>query len=263
MAQRTDTPSILVETVRAACADAALAAYEDAGIRGLCAEGRWEAALAAIRHLDLSVRSHVCLPRDDVPPIAVLTIGHSTRSIDEFTRLLTAHGVDRVIDIRTIPRSRHNPQFSRAVLSRALRSAGIRYTHMPGLGGLRHPRRNSANGGWRNAGFRGYADYMQTAPFRRSLDRCIDLAKDMQVVLMCAEAVPWRCHRSLVADALIVRGIAVSEITSGVRARPHLLTPWAEVDGIQITYPDSTAARESPHAARAGRQPRSHSMQMR
>ena len=121
----------------------------------------------------------------------------------------------------------------------------MRYTHMPGLGGLRHPGPRSANGGWRNAGFRGYADYMQTATFRRSLERCIALATDSPVVLMCAEAVPWRCHRSLVADALIVRGITVSEITSGVRARPHSLTPWAEVNGIQITYPDSTAARES------------------
>jgi uncharacterized protein (DUF488 family) len=178
-------------------------------------------------------------------PLPILTIGHSTRSIDEFIRLLTAHGVDRVIDIRTIPRSRHNPQFSRDMLSPALRLVGMRYTHLPGLGGLRHPRRDSVNSGWRNAGFRGYADYMQTAPFRRSLDRCIDLARDAHVVLMCAEAVPWRCHRSLVADALIVRGIAVSEITSAVRARPHSLTPWAEVNGIQITYPDSTAARES------------------
>ena len=179
--------------------------------------------------------------RPQMSPLPVLTIGHSTRSINEFIRLLTAHGVDRVIDIRTIPRSRHNPEFSRGLLSHALRRVGMRYTHLPGLGGLRHPRRNSANRGWRNAGFRGYADYMQTAAFRGSLDRCIARAKDSQVVLMCAEAVPWRCHRSLVADALIVRGITVSEITSGVRARPHSLTPWAEVNGTQITYPDPTA----------------------
>ncbi len=193
-------------------------------------------------------------------PLAILTIGHSTRSIGEFIRLLTAHGVDRLIDIRTIPRSRHNPQFSRDLLAPALRRAGMRYTHVPGLGGLRHPHADSANTGWRNAGFRGYADYMQTAAFRRSLDRCIDLAKSAHVVLMCAEAVPWRCHRSLVADALIVRGIVVSEITSGVRARPHSLTPWAEVNGIQITYPDSTAERESrrPKPAPAGVEPKSH-----
>jgi len=175
-------------------------------------------------------------------PLSVLTIGHSTRPIDGFIRLLTAHGVDRVIDIRTIPRSRQNPQFNRDTLPPVLRRAGIRYTHMSGLGGLRHPRRDSLNGGWRNASFRGYADYMQTATFRRSLDRCIDLARRHHVVLMCAEAVPWRCHRALVADALLVRGIAVSEITSGIRTRPHSVTPWAEVNGIEITYPDVTAA---------------------
>jgi uncharacterized protein (DUF488 family) len=186
-------------------------------------------------------------------PLSILTIGHSTRSIDEFIRLLTAHDVERVIDIRTIPRSRHNPQFNRDLLGRALRTAGMRYTHMPGLGGLRHPRRDSPNSGWRNAGFRGYADYMQTAAFRRSLDRCIDLARNANVVLMCAEAVPWRCHRSLVADALIVRGIAVSEITSRVRVRPHVLTPWAAVEGIQITYPAPTAARGSRHKAEVSR----------
>jgi uncharacterized protein (DUF488 family) len=171
------------------------------------------------------------------------------RPIDEFIRLLTAHGVDRVIDIRTISRSGHNPQFSRETLAPVLRRAGIRCKHMPGLGGLRHPRRDSVNTGWRNAGFRGYADYMQTATFRRSVDRCIDFAKHEHVVLMCAEAVPWRCHRSLIADALLVRGVAVSEITRGVRARPHSLTPWAKVKGIQITYPDAPSAHESRHRA--------------
>ena len=185
-----------------------------------------------------------------MPPSAVLTIGHSTRSIDEFIRLLTAHGIQRVVDIRTIPRSRHNPQFNSDMLAGALRRVGIGYTHMPSLGGLRHPRPNSLNTGWRNAGFRGYADYMQTATFRRSVDRCITLAEKAKIVLMCAEAVPWRCHRSLVADALLVRGIDVSEITSGVRARPHSLTLWAAVNGTQITYPDSTAAREPRHPTR-------------
>jgi uncharacterized protein (DUF488 family) len=175
----------------------------------------------------------------------IFTIGHSTRSSDELIRLLRAHGVGRLIDIRTIPRSLHNPQFNRDLLSPALRRVGVRYTHLSGLGGLRHPRRQSANTGWRNAGFRGYADHMQTAAFRGSLDRCLALAKDTSIALMCAEAVPWRCHRSLVADALLVRGIVVSEITSGVRVRPHTLTPWAEVDGVRITYPDSPAARES------------------
>lgn len=185
----------------------------------------------------MSVLAHLSHPDDNVMPTIVFTIGHSTRSIKEFIRLLKAHGVQRVIDVRTIPRSRHNPQFNRGQLSPALHRARIHYRHMPGLGGLRHARRDSANPGWRNASFRGYADYMQTATFRMNLDRCIDLAKREHVVLMCAEAVPWRCHRSLIADALLVRGIEVSEITSGVRARPHSLTPWAQVKGIQITYP--------------------------
>lgn len=173
-------------------------------------------------------------------PLLILTIGHSTRSIEEFIRLLKAHGVDRVIDVRTIPRSRHNPQFARDNLSPALHRARIHYRYMPGLGGLRHAQRDSINRGWRNASFRGYADYMQTATFRWNLDRCIELAKSERVVLMCAEAVPWRCHRSLIADALLARGIAVSEITSGIRVRPHVLTPWARVEGTQITYPGAT-----------------------
>ena len=157
-----------------------------------------------------------CLPAHDrmarqgaaheMTPLVVFTIGHSTRAIEEFIRLLKAHGVQRVIDVRTIPRSRHNPQFNRDQLSPALHNARIHYRHMPGLGGLRHARRDSANTGWRNASFRGYADYMQTAAFEESLARCLELAKRERVVLMCAEAVPWRCHRSLIADALLVRG---------------------------------------------------------
>ena len=170
-------------------------------------------------------------------PLVIFTIGHSTRTIEEFTRLLKAHGVQRVIDVRTIPRSRHNPQFNRDRLSPALHSARIHYRHMPGLGGLRHARRDSGNTGWRNMSFRGYADYMQTAAFEDSLARCIELATDERVALMCAEAVPWRCHRSLIADALLVRGIDAREITSGVRTRRHLLTPWARVSGTRITYP--------------------------
>jgi uncharacterized protein (DUF488 family) len=171
----------------------------------------------------------------------IFTIGHSTRSIQEFVRLVRAHGVKRVIDIRTIPRSRHNPQFNREHFAPALRTVGIRYRHMPGLGGLRRPRRDSINTGWRNQSFRGYADYMQTPTFTKSLERCIELAKRDQTVLMCAEAVPWRCHRSLVSDALLARGIQVGEITSGVRARPHSLTPWAQVIGTQVTYPAANA----------------------
>lgn len=174
-------------------------------------------------------------------PLLIFTIGHSTRTIQDFIRLLKAHGVQRVIDVRAIPRSRHNPQFNRDHLSPTLHRARIRYRHMPGLGGLRRPRRDSPNMGWRNASFRGYADYMQTSTFRESLNRCIDLAKGERVVLMCAEAVPWRCHRSLIADALLVTGIEAREITSGIRARLHSLTPWARVTGIQVTYPAAGA----------------------
>jgi uncharacterized protein (DUF488 family) len=170
-------------------------------------------------------------------PGVILTIGHSTRSITELVRLLAAHRVQRLIDVRTIPRSRHNPQFNRTDLSSALRRAGIHYRHLPALGGLRHAKRDSKNTGWRNRSFRGYADYMQTARFRRSLERVVERAKREQVALMCAEAVPWRCHRSLIADALLARGIPASEIISGVRARPHVLTPFAHVRGIDVTYP--------------------------
>lgn len=167
----------------------------------------------------------------------IFTIGHSTRSIDEFIRLLRAHGVQRVIDVRRLPRSRHNPQFDRVTLSPALHCARIHYRHFPGLGGLRKAGRESHNTGWRNASFRGYADYMETPLFRASLDRVIALSKRERVVLMCAEGVPWRCHRSLIADALLVRRVDVLEITSGVRARPHILTAWARVMGTHITYP--------------------------
>ena len=170
-------------------------------------------------------------------PLVILTIGHSTRKVGDFIRLLKAHGVQRVIDVRTIPRSRHNSQFNRDRLSPALHRARIHYTHIPGLGGLRRARRDSSNMAWRNASFRGYADYMQTSAFEENLNRCIALARRERVVLMCAEAVPWRCHRSLIADALLVKGIEVSEITSGVRARPHSLTPWARVTGARVTYP--------------------------
>ncbi len=169
--------------------------------------------------------------------MTVFTIGHSTRAIREFIDLLAAHGVQHLIDVRTIPQSRHNPQFGREQLSLSLEQAGIHYTHMPGLGGLRRPRKDSTNTGWRNASFRGYADYMQTAEFEDSLNRCVEFASAEQVALMCAEAVPWRCHRSLIADALLARGIDVREIASAKEAPPHALTPWARVDGTRVSYP--------------------------
>jgi uncharacterized protein (DUF488 family) len=157
-------------------------------------------------------------------------------------RLLQAHGVQRLVDVRTMPRSRHNPQFNQHELSPALDRAGMHYTHIAGLGGLRRATRDSPNTGWRNASFRGYADYMQTAAFRESLDECVELATRERAALMCAEAVPWRCHRSLIADALTVRGIPTYEIVSLANTRLHTLTPWAVVNGADVTYPSAEVA---------------------
>lgn len=171
------------------------------------------------------------------PFMHVLTIGHSTRSLEEFAALLKSHAVDRLVDIRKMPRSRHNPQFNDDALAQSLESYGIGYTHFPGLGGLRSTKANSPNTGWRNASFRAYADYMQTAEFTENLEKLIAIARHEQVALMCAEAVPWRCHRSLIADALLVRNIHVEEILSNTRCEPHKLTPFARVAGTSISYP--------------------------
>jgi hypothetical protein len=176
------------------------------------------------------------MPIAEPSPI-VLTIGHSTRTIEEFIGLLQAHGAACVVDVRTVPRSRHNPQFNKAALPRALNKAGLDYVHLPGLGGLRRAKRDSLNVGWRNASFRGYADYMQTPEFEQSLDDVIQLASLERIVLMCAEAVPWRCHRSLIADALLVRGIRTEDIMSPTRRQVHTLTPFGKVKGTRITYP--------------------------
>ncbi|HEY9460869.1 MAG TPA: DUF488 domain-containing protein [Paralcaligenes sp.] len=170
-------------------------------------------------------------------PVVVCTIGHSNRPIDVFLDLLQTNEVTHVLDVRTIPRSLHNPQFGQDMLPAHLQAAGIGYTHMAGLGGLRHTSPNSPNGAWRNASFRGYADYMQTEDFAANIEIVIELARKERCVLMCAEAVPWRCHRSLIADALIVRGIQVEDII-GPRGRSvRKLTAWSHVDGLQITYP--------------------------
>ncbi len=174
--------------------------------------------------------------RLDPSPI-VLTVGHSTRTLNEFITLLLAHDVKQLIDVRTIPRSRHNPQFNLSRLPGSLQKAAIRYRHMPGLGGLRHAHHDSINVGWRNASFRGFADYMQTPEFEEALDQLIHLAEKRRTAIMCAEAVPWRCHRSLIGDALLVRGLRVEEIASRTRTRPHTLTAWARVRGKQLTYP--------------------------
>ena len=183
-------------------------------------------------------------------PRLVFTIGHSTRTRRDFLRLLRAHGVRELADVRTIPRSRHNPQFNRGELARSLRRAGIRYEHVPELGGLRRPRPDSVNTAWRNASFRGFADYMQTPDFEEAIERLVRQARRRRVAVMCAEAVPWRCHRSLIADALIARGFSVQEIESPTRARPRGLTPWARVRGALVRYPLRTTT------SRAARLPR-------
>ena len=153
------------------------------------------------------------------------------------TELLRAHRVQLIVDIRTIPRSRRNPQFNEDTLAASLRKSGIDYVRLKELGGLRRPRKDSQNMGWRNLSFRGFADYMQTPEFEAGINELIRLARDRTVVLMCAEALPWRCHRSLVADALLVRGIQVEHIMTLKNRTEHSMTKWAKVDRKQITYP--------------------------
>jgi uncharacterized protein (DUF488 family) len=192
-------------------------------------------------------------PRPEASPI-VLTIGHSTRTLEEFIALLQAHRATRVVDVRTVPRSRHNPQFNQASLPGALKKAGLGYVHLPGLGGLRHAKHDSLNVGWRNTSFRGYADYMQTPEFEQSLRKLIRLTNQGWIALMCAEAVPWRCHRSLIADALLVRGIRTEDIMSPTHRQVHTLTSFAKVRGTTITYPVEAlpSAPKKPSAKRPG-----------
>jgi len=167
----------------------------------------------------------------------VYTIGHSTHTQEQFIAIFKHYGIKQVVDIRTIPRSRHNPQFNRDVLGHALRNKHIGYRHMKGLGGLRHTSSNSLNTAWRNKSFRGFADYMQTPKFDQSLEKLIDIAHRKPTVIMCAEAVPWRCHRSLIGDALLAHGIAVIDIFSETEAKEHKLTPWASINNHRISYP--------------------------
>ena len=167
----------------------------------------------------------------------ILTIGHSTLPIEKFLEMLNAHGIRQLVDVRTIPKSRRNPQFGQNELAASLEKDGIQYVHLPGLGGLRHARKDSINTGWKNASFRGYADYMQTTAFRESLAKLLELATASPTVIMCAEAVPWRCHRSLIADALTARGIPVEHILSATSRKPHTYTPFARIEGDSVTYP--------------------------
>jgi uncharacterized protein (DUF488 family) len=175
----------------------------------------------------------------------VVTVGHSNRPLDDFLRLLGEHRVTQVADVRKMPRSRSNPQFNTDTLPQALRGVGIGYVHLPGLGGLRRPQPDSPNTGWQNRSFQAYADYMLTPEFERSLHELLERAREERAAVMCAEVVPWRCHRSLIADALTVRGIAVEHILGTSRTQPHVLRPWARVDGTRITYPAPAEA----HAA--------------
>jgi uncharacterized protein (DUF488 family) len=167
----------------------------------------------------------------------IYTIGHSTRASDEFLSILKAFGIELIADIRTVPRSRRNPQYDQQSLKRFLKEHNLGYIHLAALGGLRRPKRHSSNMGWVNESFRGYADYMQTPDFEKAVEDLVARAAEIQTVIMCAEAVPWRCHRSLVGDALLVRGMEVEDIMSEKVAKPHKLTAWARVEGLHITYP--------------------------
>lgn len=167
----------------------------------------------------------------------IFTIGHSTHDIEFFKAILKAYKINQLIDIRTIPYSRHNPQFNFDTLPTTLRNARIGYRHIKALGGLRRPHKDSINTGWISAAFRGFADYMQTDAFIKALALLIKIAKTKRVVIMCAEAVPWRCHRTLIADALLIRNIIVEDIYSLTQSKIHKLTPWAKIEGKTIIYP--------------------------
>jgi uncharacterized protein (DUF488 family) len=188
------------------------------------------------------------------PGIQVHTIGHSSRSVDDLVELLRAFHISTVVDVRTIPRSLHNPQFGRDRLRAALRARRLRYAHVPELGGLRKPLKISPNMGWRNASFRGFADYMMTEEFEAGLQKLQDMAIGAHTALMCAEAVPWRCHRSLIADALVARGASVEHIISSlVRTTPHRLTSFAVVDGSRVSYPTDEGGAPGKRSVGCGR----------
>lgn len=183
----------------------------------------------------------------------VYTIGHSTRPVAEFIDIIRTFGIRKVIDVRTVPKSRHNPQFNGDVLRESLKAVGILYLHMKGLGGLRHARRDSPNKAWRNASFRGFADYMQTEEFEENLLKLVVEAGKQVTVIMCAEAVPWRCHRSLIGDALLVRGVSVIHIMGMNSTRDHELTPWAQVEDGRISYPETVSGSAPDGNGNTGR----------
>jgi uncharacterized protein (DUF488 family) len=195
----------------------------------------------------LALPTHRTLPSPESLPVTVSckiqemltvwTVGHSTRTAEAFFTLLRAHEIELLADIRTVPKSRRNPQFNSDTLAGALALAGMAYVHLPGLGGLRHPRKDSPNSAWQNDSFRGYADHMQTTEFEHSLLDLINRAGKHPTAMMCAEAVPWRCHRSLVADALVARGASVLHIMTESAAKPHKVTSFARIEGTSVTYP--------------------------
>ena len=176
--------------------------------------------------------------------LTIFTVGHSTRTLPEFVEILRAYRIALVVDVRSVPRSRHNSQFNKETLPAALKAEGVGYVHMPDIGGLRRPVRDSVNTAWRNKSFRGYADYMQTKEFTEQLLHLMALARENCVAIMCAEALPWRCHRSLIADALVVRKVTVEHIISKDSVIRHKLTEWAHLEGMKITYPLFT--KETP-----------------
>jgi uncharacterized protein (DUF488 family) len=189
--------------------------------------------------------------REDRSVAIVYTVGHSTRTTEELLAILRHHGIALLADVRTLPGSRRAPQFNREALERTLAEAGIAYVHLKGLGGLRKPRSDSENAGWRNASFRGFADYMQTPEFEHALGDLIELAEEKPTAIMCAEAVPWRCHRSLIADALLVRRHEVVHIFSETKTEAHRLTSFARAEGTRVWYPpEQLELRSGGHGAR-------------
>lgn len=167
----------------------------------------------------------------------IFTIGHSTKSIKEFEQLLKKYNINQLIDIRKIPYSRHNPQFNKDILSHYLRNRKIGYRNMVGLSGLRHTTKRSINTGLTNKSFRGFADYMQTDQFQHNIKKLIEIAQKKTIVLMCAELVPFRCHRSLIADALTAQGIVVKDIYSLTSVKKHIMRPYARIHNKRIYYP--------------------------
>ncbi len=172
-------------------------------------------------------------------PDKLFTVGHSTRSLDEFLELLKREGVRHLVDVRAFPASRRYPHFSRENLGPSLAASGLGYTHFPELGGRRKPRPDSRNVQWRNEGFRAYADYMATSEFAAAIDRLLVLAEQETSAVMCAEAVPWRCHRNLIADAVAARGVQVFHVLDAATSR-HTITSFARVEGSRVRYDSPT-----------------------